>query len=120
MNAVGPVVLVTNNGIEMRYRPASTLEELPKVTLRHWRVVSVTTAMNPAPQRHFIGYNEEEQGGQISGPIVKFNRLLMTGRSRSGRVYNLVGPAGTCYEAEQVWQEWCRRNFVATVVAVEP
>jgi hypothetical protein len=93
------------------------VEEVPEIVLRHWSIRQL-----PDGSRHFVGYNHRDREGRVSSTIVEFDVATMRGRTRSGRVYEIVGPPGRDGDAEYVWASWCRIFEVdrETVVIVSP
>lgn len=83
------------------------VSEQPKVTLARWRVVEVYTKKAQV-ERHFIGYNVEDQEGRVSSAIQNFDPKVAQGTTRSGRVYELIGEPGRDPDGEYVWENWAR------------
>lgn len=85
------------------WKPES-IDREPEVSLRDWIVYEINDT------RHFVGYNIHEGSGRVSSPIIKFDREKMTGVTRSGRVYHLIGESNYNADAAYTWQQWCRIN----------
>jgi hypothetical protein len=68
--------------------------------------------------RHFVGYNLSDREGRVSTPIDNFDLATLTGRTRSGRTYQLRDRPGVDADAMYVWQDWCRVNGVQSWVDV--
>jgi hypothetical protein len=91
------------------FRPAS-VKDMPEVFLSRWHV---TEASNDTETTlHFVGYNSKEGYGMVSSPIVEFDFTKKCGKTRSGRVYQLVGQPGFNVEADYVWQNWKKFNNI--------
>jgi hypothetical protein len=85
-------------------RPVS---EVPELQLSGWQIWQTERG-----ERHFVGYNETEGEGRVSSSIQAFDGGNMRGVTRSGRVYELVGPPGHNGDAAYVWARWQRINRV--------
>lgn len=81
----------------------------PEISLGRWRIVEVQTE-GMQIQRHFIGYNIKDREGRVSTAIQEMDFAARRGVTRSGRVYELVGPPGYDPDGEWVWQSWARVN----------
>ncbi|ABK06970.1 conserved hypothetical protein [Burkholderia cenocepacia HI2424] len=79
----------------------------PEVSIARWRVLEID-----AGTRHFVGADERDFSGRVSSAIVAFDYKMLRGRTRSGRVYQLVGLPGHSTNADYVWQHWCAINDV--------
>lgn len=79
----------------------------PVVRLARWRVVQVQT-QDLLVERHFVGYNLEDREGRVSSAIQELDTERGRGVTRSGRVYELVGPPGYDTDGEWVWHNWAR------------
>ncbi|MEM5366429.1 hypothetical protein V4C53_10330 [Paraburkholderia azotifigens] len=62
--------------------------------------------------RHFVGRDARNFRGRVSSAICGFDKHAMRGQTRSGRVYQLIGPGGFAGVAEYVWTIWCSVNAV--------
>jgi len=93
------------------------VNEVPEIRLSSWSIRQL-----PDGSRHFVGYNDLCWEGRVSSRIVEFDTTNMRGRTRSGRVYELVGKSGYNADAEYVWACWCQINRVdqATAISVAP
>lgn len=85
----------------------------PEVLLERWRVVEVQAA-DRQMERHFIGYNSKNREGRVSTAIQEIDFATRRGVTRSGRVYELVGPPGHDPDGEWVWKNWARLNQVTS------
>jgi tricorn protease-like protein len=83
----------------------ANVQDNPSVRLSSWTIREL-----PDGNRHFVGYNARHFEGRASTKIVEFDFVKMRGRTNSGRVYQLDGPAGMNSDAEYVWSAWCRIN----------
>jgi hypothetical protein len=79
----------------------------PNLTLVDWRVIETNKE-----ERHFIGLCPECVGGRVSTAIQSFDQKSMRGLTRSGRVYQLVGPPGMDPDAIYVLNAWLEVNQV--------
>lgn len=97
--------------------PVSTVKPLarePEIDLLQWRVMMVV----PDGTFHFVGRNAATYSGRVSSPIQEFTGSTGTGRTRSGRIYRLVGISDWSGVAEYVWHVWCERNGVDSYVDI--
>lgn len=79
----------------------------PSVSLRSWRAYEVPLNGPEAPWTlHVVGYSLEDESGQVSSAIQAFDPESACCRSRSGRVYLLMGAHGSNADAEYTWQRW--------------
>lgn len=93
------------------WKPAP-VDQAPEVTMSEWRIMEVTSPYWDGASRHFVGYNVTNGEGRVSSEIVEFDKEKMTGITRSGRVYQLVGPSGQDSDANYVWNRWKELNHV--------
>jgi hypothetical protein len=79
----------------------------PEATLQSWSVRAT-----PKGQRHFCGRTIEGSAsqGRVSSPIIHFDPARKRGRTVTGRVYQLRGPAGSSPDVDYLWQRWLRIN----------
>lgn len=87
--------------------------KVPRLQLADWRVIQTECG-----ERHFVGYNLTEREGRVSSRIIDFDAVSRCGRTRTGRVYELVGPPGRHPDAEHTWAWWCRINNMAEATDV--
>ncbi|MBU5637990.1 hypothetical protein KOM00_14770 [Geomonas sp. Red69] len=73
------------------------VNEQPRIRLARWSVRETTKG------RVFVGYNIDDQEGRVSTIIEGFDRDTCCGTTRSGRLYQLVGPPGSHPDADFVW-----------------
>jgi hypothetical protein len=82
--------------------------EEPEIDLVSWKVIEV----RPSGARHFVGFSKAGHEGRISSRIEDFDNERLVGRTKSGRVYRLVGPAGVNRDAEYVFSRWREMNGI--------
>ena len=91
--------------IEASVWSATSLTEVPEIELTSWQVMQL-----PNGDRHFVGWNVTEREGRASSKIVEFDATLRRGRTQSGRVYQLRGPAGHDGDGAYTWGRWMKLN----------
>jgi hypothetical protein len=69
------------------------LDQQPVLHLALWRVMEITN-VDGSLDRHFIGFNLESHDGRVSSKITEYDVLAMTGKTHSGRIYELYGEPG--------------------------
>jgi hypothetical protein len=89
------------------------VELVPEVILSNWRILETDVGT-----RHFVGVNVLEGGGRVSSAITEFDPVARRGRTRSGRVYELIGSGAYNSDAEYVWQQWRAINNVTSYIDV--
>lgn len=67
----------------------------PVVTLRNWQIKETVEG------KFFAG--EDNGAGRVSTVIVDFDEKTKSGRTLSGRVYELVGDSGSSSQVEYLW-----------------
>jgi len=87
----------------------TSVDDTPVIELTRWQVMEVTP---PGTDRHFVGYNQTEGEGRASSKIMVFDKATMTGKTRSGRKYKLVGESGMDGDALYTFNRWCSINGV--------
>ncbi|TGU69919.1 hypothetical protein E4633_20215 [Geomonas terrae] len=75
-----------------------SVADQPSVRLVRWSVMQTTEG-----HQHFVGYNVDGREGRVSTEIQCFNPKTAQGLTRSGRIYQLVGPAGHDSDGLWVW-----------------
>ncbi|WP_185242179.1 hypothetical protein [Citrifermentans bremense] len=70
----------------------------PIIRLASWAVFEVETG-----ERYFVGFNLDDQEGRVSTPIRRFDSVTGRAITESGRVYQIVGPAGQDPDGNWVW-----------------
>lgn len=89
------------------WRPRSVSQE-PETKLTNWAVFSVDFP-GDKPTIHFAGYAGYE--GRVCSPVQTYDPTTRRGRTRSGRVYELLKDRkGLNGDAEYVWRNWLRMN----------
>jgi len=77
--------------------------------MEHWKIVRANTTIVEHETYHFVGV--VDGFGRVSSPIDEFDANKMTGKTRSGREYHLVGPSTALpEEAQYVLDVWEERN----------
>lgn len=87
--------------------------EVPEVTLSQWCILETDDG-----NRHFVGTDVLDMTGRVSSAVVAFDRVTLQGKTRSGRVYQLVGKEGWSSDAAYVWKRWCAVNEVKSFTDV--
>lgn len=80
----------------------------PCIRLLEWRIFEIL----PQDSRHLVGLDIGDRTGRVSSAVLKFDAETLRGVTQSGRVYTLVGPAGSADDAQYVWERWCSANGV--------
>lgn len=88
---------------------ARPVSEQPEIILGSWRIYEV-----PDGTRHFVGKLLNGGGGRVSSSINVFDKMSMSGITRSGRVYTLIGDPGFNADADYVWKAWMQGKGFAT------
>lgn len=83
------------------------VDEVPEIRLTAWRIYETERG-----ERHFIGWNLTEREGRVSSAIEIYDPTTQRGRTRSGRIYQLVGSSAYSADAMYVWRRWCVINEV--------
>ena len=79
----------------------------PEAILVSWRVYRL-----PNGDRHFSGFETTYNEGRATSKVIAFDPKTMTGQTRSGRHYTLVGPPGYNSDADYTWKAWARYNEI--------
>lgn len=87
-----------------RTRPVA---DQPEVKLTHWQIFRL-----PDGAAHAVGYNVRDGEGRVSSELIALDLLGTRVRTRSGRIYQLVGDPGWHSDAEYVLGHWCAINQV--------
>ena len=92
------------------WRPDSVTDE-PEVKLSQWRVYLVKADIDSTGDTiHCVGaagYRYSE--GRVCSPVQTYDPTTKKGITRSGRIYELVGPSGHNRDALYVWNRWLAR-----------
>ncbi|WP_321845821.1 hypothetical protein [Paraburkholderia bannensis] len=91
-------------------RPAS---ESPKVPLSRWRIFETEDG-----SRHFVGVDMFDGSGRVSSTITTLDLVTMQGTTQTGRIYELVGKAGSSLHVDYVWARWCELYNVTSYTDV--
>ena len=94
------------------WRPRSVDQE-PETRLTQWRVFKVKGIPGEGETIHFVGRAEWE--GRVCSPVQTYDPTNKRGVTRSGRVYELLGPSGHNGDAMYVWSKWCTINNIEEV-----
>ena len=89
------------------------VDRVPHIKLASWGIYEVTSNAWPEKTRHFVGYNMTEREGRVSSSIVEFDPVTKRGRTKSGRVYELVGEAGHNDDGIYTFNQWCHINEIS-------
>ena len=79
------------------------VEDEPEIILDQWQIFELHG------MRHFTGYSHAGREGRVSSPIMTFDEVEKKGITRSGRVYQLAGPAGFNSDADYVLSNWLHK-----------
>jgi len=90
-----------------------SVSDEPKIELCKWWVFVVPASKGDGVDHHFNGYNAHGQEGRVSSKIMEFDPETMTGTTRSGRKYQLIGTPGYDGDAEYVRRGWLSINKIA-------
>ena len=97
------------------WKPASIQDE-PETRLTQWRVFKVKGLSNEDETIHFVGRANWE--GRVCSPVQTYDPTNRRGVTRSGRVYELLGPSGHNSDAMYVWGRWCNMNQIEEVIDI--
>jgi hypothetical protein len=88
----------------------------PEVRITSWRVFEVSGLKDEVDvtTRHFVGYEGAEQQGRVSSSIVRFDKSLKVGTTRSGKHYLLHGQSGYNQDALYTWEKWKYMNQITS------
>lgn len=85
----------------------------PELILTKWAAFDVPLIGETQPwTRHFVGYSKELGEGQCTTPVVVFDPVRGLGRTKTGRVYRLMGSPGHSMPGKLVWTRWKSLNKV--------
>lgn len=77
------------------------VEDQPEIDLVHWRVYRIDKYV------HFVGYSVTSLEGRVSSRVVDYHKPTQKGKTRTGRVYHLLGAPGFNDDAMYVFKAWC-------------
>jgi hypothetical protein len=80
------------------------VQDEPETQLTQWQIYEVQKPDKTGWDMHFMGYAGYE--GRVCSAIQEFDTTTMKARSRSGRVYELIGQSGYNSDAIYVWNLW--------------
>lgn len=89
---------------------AASIEDQPEVALVNWAIKQTDQG------EYFVG-TTYDGNGRVSTQIMEFDQAKMIGRTMSGRVYHLNGPAGYSSNGEYVWAHYKVRNKLTEIEA---
>lgn len=84
------------------------VSESPDIVLIRWQVMQL-----PNGDLHFVGWNVRDSEGRASTRITEFDPKTRSAKTDSGRIYQLVGPAGKDGDGQYVWRRWMKVNGAA-------
>lgn len=83
------------------------VHDQPSITLIRWSVMETTSG-----DRHLVGYNLDDREGRASTAIQSFDPKKAQAVTRSGRIYQLVGPPGYDSDGSWVWSLWANARKI--------
>ncbi|MGF6977608.1 hypothetical protein QFZ94_006058 [Paraburkholderia sp. JPY465] len=89
------------------------VSEEPRLSLVQWKILETAEGT-----RHFAGQDVRDLTGRVSTEVLQFDPASRRGTTRSGRVYQLVGPHGWSDNAQYLWERFCAVNNVTSYVDV--
>lgn len=88
----------------------ASIENEPSLVLRDWRIYEVSGVNEDGTRsRHLVGAVGRDEG-RVSSSVEVFDPQSLRGQTRSGRLYELMGPPGLSLDAEYVWNTFCSIN----------
>lgn len=97
----------------MLYRPDIS-EKTVKLT--NWAIYEVESEFLHST-RHFVG-TVSNGDGRVSSPIQSFDYKNMSGITRSGKEYVLIGYPGSGDAFTYVFSNWCVMNQITSMIDV--
>ncbi|WP_224984219.1 hypothetical protein [Geomonas agri] len=91
-----------------------SVSQQPSLQLIRWSVRQTERG-----SRYLVGYNISDHEGRVSTAIQNFDASTARVTTRSGRIYQLVGPPGRDPDAEWVWQNMASPDLKWTDVSDE-
>lgn len=79
-----------------------TVDAQPNLRLYPWRIFEFE--LDGQVMRRIVGYDAGRDEARTTSPIQKFNPATMRAETRSGRIYELMGPPGGGHDAVYVWE----------------
>jgi len=84
-----------------------SISDTPAFELVFWAVFEVQLGAEAPPTRHVVGEVSDSGDGQVSSPVIEFDPGSGSFRTRSGRVYRVLGsPLGLRSQGDYVWKSW--------------
>lgn len=80
------------------------IDEQPELQLARWSILQVGGGSSATLR--LVGYNLIDHEGRVSTAIVEFDATALRCRTKSGRIYELVGPPGRDGGADYVLARW--------------
>lgn len=87
---------------------ASVTDE-PEITLIDWVIKEAVDG-----SRYFVGTRTDDRSytGRVSTKVVEFDSVTNCGKTKSGRVYSLVGKPGYSSHGDYVWSIYKKANQI--------
>jgi hypothetical protein len=85
-----------------------SIDEQPEMQMARWSIWEVGSGSSAT--RHLVGYNLIDHEGRVSSAIVEFDAVALRGRTKSGRIYELIGPPGQDGDGDYVLARWLHLN----------
>lgn len=86
-------------------------------SLHRWRVMEAVSPKN-GRTRHVCGQIAAGNMGISTSAIQEFDPVAMTVKTRSGKIYSLIGPPDSSRLAEGAWRKWCIENGIVAELDV--
>lgn len=104
--SIQPSLEIFTKALESSIWKADPVKDQPEVQVRNWTIKHTTTG------DHIVG---DEVGGlgRVSTVIVAHDGKIA--KTRSGRIYELLGEPGYSYDGEYVWESFKRINRLVEV-----
>lgn len=94
-----------------------SVADQPIILLVRWRVLEARN-IELEIERHLVGYNVDQHEGRVSTAIQHFDLTARMAVTRSGRVYQLMGPPAYDSDGAWVWGHWSRLNGMTDEIDV--
>jgi len=89
----------------------------PHTNIENWSIHKMAFPTLPKVSLHLVG-DSSKTNGRVTSEIKQFNPLKRQIITRSGRVYTLVGSAGTSENSQYILNLWKRKNDVINDIDV--
>lgn len=86
------------------------VDEQPELSLKRWSVIEFEC--ETGRERVLVGYCIENREGRTSQDVLEMDLVSMVFKTKSGRVYRLIGPPGFDTDADYVFGRWCQINDI--------